>query len=98
MLKTLASLFSLFLNLFYIPFSLDLGFPHGIRALKLSRAIRSLHFCISKKKKNPIQKAPHHKSFFSRKLITNIGLSHKDRQNPYYLIRIQAARAPTHDL
>ena len=57
------------------------------KALTSNSILALLHF--NKKKSHPKSSSPQI-FFFSQKLITNIGLSHQDRQNPYYPIRIQA--------
>ena len=70
--------------------SLDLGFPHGIKALKtLTSVFRSFPFCLPHLFHKYIHKASHPKSCSFRKLITKISPLHQNRQNPYYPIRIQ---------
>ena len=55
------------------------------RALTSNSILPLPHF---KKKKKTIQKAPHHKSFFFQKMITELNPSFQDRKNPCFPITI----------
>ena len=89
-IKTLKLTLSLSISLLYFSLSLDLGFPHGIKALKtLTSVFRSFPFCLPHLFHKYIHKASHPKSCSFRKLITKISPLHQNRQNPYYPIRIQ---------